>query len=289
MIAFVEWLAHRHVETLLRLLEGSDFFSAQSYNSAFVAGLDDLLGRIDDPAAREQIETMKKFDFGAYISRSLARAGFSGDSLQEHFHNLVVRLLLKPGKLFRGWQPDRHGSLDRRTRASIWNGIRNIAEKERNRRKWTTVMDTGTMGVMFASKQSNSSPIIDQFRRLVADRLGPLAAAILDWRLEGNQIKDMVANPLFNRPSQHAIKRETAAVKRLAHDFAIQNDDPGFLAAVERGMNAKARTVAKRQQAMAARQAGRKDGLGQDTATNEARGSRFAIDPHGLQVPRTAK
>jgi len=59
----------------------ADYFNPQQYNSAFVAGLNDLLGRIDDPAARKQIETMKNFDFGGYISRSLARAGFTGDSL----------------------------------------------------------------------------------------------------------------------------------------------------------------------------------------------------------------
>ena len=58
---FLEWLAHRNIETLLRLLEGADYFNPQQYNSAFVAGLDDLLGRIHDPAAREQIEAMKKF------------------------------------------------------------------------------------------------------------------------------------------------------------------------------------------------------------------------------------
>ena len=286
---FTEWLAHRDIAALLQLLEGADYFSPQSYNSAFVAGLDDLLGRIHDPAAREQIEALRDFDFGAYISRSLARAGFTGDSLQEHFHALVVRLLLKPGKLFRGWNPEVHGPLDRRLKNATWNGIRNIAEKERNRRKWTTSTDPGVMAGMFAGKQPHSSPIIDQFRRLVADRLGPLAAAILDWRIEGNEVKDMVAHPQFGSPSVYAIKREVQEIKKLAHEFAIQHDDPGFLNAVERGMAGEARTVQKRQQAMAARQAGRKDGLGPGTATNEARGNRFAIDSHGLQVPRTAK
>ena len=135
---FTEWLAHRHVETLLRLLEGADYFNPQQYNSAFVAGLNDLLGRIDDPAARDQIEAMKTFRLWSLYSRSLARAGFTGDNLQEHFHALVVRLLLKPGKLFRGWNPETHGPLDRRLKNATWNGIRNIAEKERNRRKWTT-------------------------------------------------------------------------------------------------------------------------------------------------------
>ena len=132
---FLEWLAHRHIETLLQLLEGADYFNPQSYNPAFYEGLNDLLGRIHDPATREQIEAMKKFDFASYIVRSLARAGFRADSLQEHFHALVVRLLLKPGKLFRGWNPEVHGPLDRRLKNATWNGIRNIAEKERNRRK----------------------------------------------------------------------------------------------------------------------------------------------------------
>jgi hypothetical protein len=256
---FVEWLAHRHVETLLRLLEGADYFNPQSYNSAFVAGLDDLLGRIHDPAAREQIEALRDFDFGSYIARSLARAGFTGENLQEHFHALVVRLLLKPGKLFRGWNPEVHGPLDRRMKSSTWNGIRNFAEKQRNRRKWSTNTDPGVMAGMFAGKQDHSSSLVDQFTRLVADRLGPLAAAILDWRFDGNEVKDMVGNPQFGSPSVYAIKREVQEIKRLAHEFAIQNDDPGFLAAVERGMNAEARTVQKRQQSMAARQVGRNE------------------------------
>ena len=58
---FLEWLAHRNIETLLHLLEGADYFNPQQYNSAFVAGLNDLLGRIHDPAAREQIEAMRDF------------------------------------------------------------------------------------------------------------------------------------------------------------------------------------------------------------------------------------
>ena len=54
MVAFVEWLAHRNVETLLRLLESADYFDPQQYNSAFIEGLNELLGRIHDPTAREQ-------------------------------------------------------------------------------------------------------------------------------------------------------------------------------------------------------------------------------------------
>jgi hypothetical protein len=121
-------------------------------------------------------------------------------------------------------------------------------------------MDTGTMAGMFAGRQPQSSPIIDQFRQLVAQRLGPLAAAILDWRLDGREIKDLIGNPQFGSPTTaYALKRETQEIKRLAHEFAKTHDDPGFLNAVERGMAGEARTVQKRQQTMAARQAGRND------------------------------
>ena len=240
-------------------MEGSQFFSPQSYNSAFLAGLTELKDRIHDPAAREQIEALRDFDFGNYIARSLVRAGFRGEDVQENFHNLVVKLILKPGRLFRGWNPDVHGPLDRRIKRSIWNFIRTAAETNtRHRRKWTST-DPITMGAMYAGKQSQSSPIIDQFRQLVAQRLGALAAAILDWRLEGRDIKDMVGHPEFERPSAHAVKREIQEIKKLAHQFALENDDPGFLNAVERGMAGEAKTVAKRQQAMAARQVGRND------------------------------
>lgn len=285
---FTEWLAHRDIAALLQLLEGADYFSPQSYNSAFVAGLDDLLGRIDDPAAREQIEAMKGFDFGSYIARSLARAGFVGDSLQEHFHALVVRLLLKPGKLFRGWNPERHGPLDRRLEC-------HLERDSQHSRKGT---QPSKMDDEHRSRR-DGRPI----RRKAASffRLGgpvqtpccrpawPLGRCYSRLEIGRKRGQRHGGTCQFGSPSVYAIKREVQEIKKLAHEFAIQHDDPGFLNAVERGMAGEARTVAKRQQAMAARQAGRKDGLGPGTATNEARGNRFAIDSHGLQVPRTAK
>ena len=172
-------------------------------------------------------------------------------------------MLLRPGKLFRGWNPEYHGPLDRRLKNATWNGIRNIAEKERNRRKWTTATDPGTMAGMFAGRQPHSSPLIDQFRRLVSQRLGALAAAILDWRLEGNEIKDLVGNPEVRQSNRlRTSSVRYSEIKRLAHEFAVKHDDPGFLNAVERGIAGEAKTVAKRQQTMAARQAGRHDGPG---------------------------
>lgn len=256
MVAFVDWLAHRNVETLLRLLESADYFDPQQYNSAFVEGLNELLGRIQDPTARDQVTAMKSFDFGNYISRSLQRSGFRGDDVQEHLHDVVVRLLLKPGKLFRGWNPKQHGSLDRRFKAAVWNRIRNISEKERNRRKWTTPTDPTTMGAMYAGREPHSSSLVDQFRSLVAQRLGTLGVFILDWRLGGRETRDLVGMPELGSPTVYRIKREVQQLKQLAHDFAVQHDDPDFLRSIERGMEGEAKTAQKRQQTVLTKQAG---------------------------------
>ena len=251
---FFDWLAHRNIETLLQLLEGTDYFDPQKYNSAFVAGMEEEMGRINDPAAREQIMALKDFDFGNYISRSLARSGFRGHELQDTFHDLVVKLLLRPGRLFKGWQPSKHGPLEKRFRRSVWNFIRTKATQNNRRRERTTVTDPVVLAGTIAGRQSHSSALVDQFRKLVANRLGKLASYILDWRLEGNQVKDLVGIPFMgNSISSFALKREINELKRLFHEFAIQHDDPGFLNAVKRGISGEAKTVAKRQQAMAAR------------------------------------
>jgi len=256
MIAFIEWIAHRDVVTLLRLLERADYFAPEKYNLAFVQGLDDLLGRIHDAAAREQIEILRDFDFANYISRSLQRTGFTGAELEEHFHDLITRLLVQPGKLFKGWNPTRHGPLERRFFRSVKNGLINIAEKTRNRRKWMTSTDPVALAERLPSRPDHSG-VMETFRQHVARRLGVLALAILDWRIDGKDTKDLVGRPDLGSPTAYTLKREIQAIKELARQFAAKSDDAAMIAGVRRAMAAEAETVAKRQRSVAARQAGR--------------------------------
>ena len=120
MFAFTEWVVYRDVLDLLRLLEAAEFFNPQDYNAVFEEELEKLLTRIHDPDARQQVLKMRGFDWGNYLARSLRRAGFPIDDLQDDFHAVVVKLLLSPGKVFKGWNPERHGPLERRFRASVW-------------------------------------------------------------------------------------------------------------------------------------------------------------------------
>ena len=126
-----EWYNRLDTAARLQLLESAAYFSPQSYNSVFQRELDELLNRISDEGARQEIMELKSsFDFSNYILNSLKRAGIkSEDQQQEDFHQIAVRLLVSPGKLFTGWVPGKHGPLSRRFRAATWNSIRNILEK----------------------------------------------------------------------------------------------------------------------------------------------------------------
>jgi hypothetical protein len=255
MALFMDWLVHRDAATLLRLLEHLEFFDPKSYNPAFEAELDKLLARINDPGLRQQVAKLHNFDWGNYIARSLKRAGFKGDdAVQENLHQIAIKLLVKPGGLFRRWNPTKNPNFERRFRASVWNAIRNIVEKNRNYRKRMTATDPAMMAQTHPERRAYSD-VIDQFRQLVSRKLGPLASGILDQRLRGEESKTLVAHSELGSPTAYALKREIGEIKKLAHQFAVQSGDPAFLSKLEKAMAAEAGTVTKRKAAMAGRQA----------------------------------
>lgn len=254
MAMFLNWMVYRDVGELLRLLESAEWFDPSNYNQVFNGQLEKLIHHLPDGDAKQQAMAMRGFDFGGYISRSLRQAGFrDDDALQEAFHSIAVKLLVEPGKLF-VWNPGRHGPLDRRFRRSVWNSIRNLAEKNRNRRRWMTDHDPAMMAGQFAGRQPYNN-IIGEFRQVVLQRLGKLALAILDARLSDEELKGLVGRSELGSPSAYQLKRETGEVKRLAHQFAAQSGDSEFVRMVNQAFDAQAITFAKRKQSVAARQA----------------------------------
>jgi hypothetical protein len=252
MLTFLNWIVCRDVAAQLRLLEAAEFFNPQDYNPVFDQELEKLLDRLPDSEARRQAAEMKSFDWGSYIARSLARAGFRDDDQQEAFHQIVVKLLVSPGKLFTNWEPGRHGPLERRVRQSVWNGIRNIAEKSRNRRKAVALADPAVMAGQYAGRQPYSD-LTDRFRQVVAEKLGTVALTILDARLSGEETKSLVGRPEIGTPSAFYVKKEVQAIKDLAQQFAARLGDPAFADMVARAMGREAATVEKRKQSTAAR------------------------------------
>lgn len=255
MLTFLDWTVRHDLAAQLRLLESAEYFNPQDYNGVFEGELAKVLARIPDSEAREQAAAMKGYDWATYIESSLRRAGFKDDDQQEAFHQIVVRLLVSPGKLLRTWKPGHHGPLERRFRRSVWNSIRNLAEKTRNRRRWMQSADPVAMAERLPGRRPYSS-LIDEFRNLVGERLGNLAVAILDARLAGEDMKNLVGRNEIGTPSAFYVKRETGEIKRLAQHFAAHLGDPAFAKMVARAMEGEAATIEKRKQSMAARQAG---------------------------------
>jgi hypothetical protein len=114
-----------------------------------------------------------------------------------------------------------------------------------------TSADPVAMAGRFAGRAPHSD-VVDEFQRLVAQRLGRLALAIFDARMEGRNMKDLVGLSSIGTPSAFLLKREIRAIKQLAQHFAQRTGDSTFAAMVEKAMDAEKRTV-KRKAAVAAK------------------------------------
>ena len=222
----------------LLLRENSD---VSDYNGLFRAEVQRLLSKLTDPGRRQDAIAMQTFDFSRYILRSLRNAGFRDqNSLTERLHEITVKLLVSPGRLFAGYDETRHGPLSARFKVSMSRLIMNMLAKEANRRRHFSAMPIDMMPATAEPDLGTSEDLIGGFRELIQQRLGPPALQVFDARLAERPIKDMVGL------SRHSVKKAVGQIKRLAMSYARELGDPGFLRQIERLMEKEAATVQKR-------------------------------------------
>lgn len=89
---------------------------------------------------------------------------------------------------------------------------------------------------------SGDEEAIEEFRRLVKERLGDLSLAVLDLRLAGGDTKSLVNSPKYGSPSSYRIKQVVQAIKGLAQEFG----DEEFKSGVEKAMAGEQKTMNKR-------------------------------------------
>ncbi|MGO8745962.1 MAG: hypothetical protein ACLQNE_08220 [Thermoguttaceae bacterium] len=108
-----------------------------AYDDLFNKELDAVLPTLRSTDDRQRLASMRGFGWTNYIAACLRNAGFreQGD-LEERIHDVVVKLLVSPGALFRGYDERRHGPLDLRFKRSVANAVKNVVEKENNRKKY---------------------------------------------------------------------------------------------------------------------------------------------------------
>ncbi len=221
------------------------------YDALFDKELTRLLPRISDPAEQARLHGMIGTRWTNYIAASLRNAGFRDQaSLQEKIHDVIVGLLVSPGGLFRNYDETRHGPFDLRWKRSVANAVKNAAEKERNRRRFLPTASLGQeRGDDLPGRPSaeNDEQVIDDFRRLVRNRLGNLGIAVLDARLAGQETKRLVGREDLGTPGRFVSKRVVSQVKDLANEFAQRHADPAFLREIERAREREMATIQKRQ------------------------------------------
>ena len=157
---------------------------------------------------------------------------------------MASRLLM--GKLFSGFDEKISGRMDLRFKRSVSNGLRNVVEKIRNRRRYLPTASTEYEPAARSSPVRDGEQVIEDFRQLVRSRLGELALAVFDLRMSGGETKSLVGSPSVGSPSGFAVKRVVGQIKVLARQYVAALGDPVFLRNVERAMEREGATIQKR-------------------------------------------
>jgi hypothetical protein len=238
------------------------------YDALFDKELERLLPRISDPTERNRLRGMLGQQWTNYIAAALRNAGFREQgSLQEKIHDVAVKLLVTPGGLFRDYDGSRHGPFDLRWKRSVANAVKNVAEKERNRRRLIPTVPIGQdfqpggvraddLPDRTSAGRQDDERLIDDFRQLVRSRCGELGIGVLDARLAGQETKSLVGRADLGSPGRFVIKAAVQRIKSLAREYAERRGNPAFLRDIERAMEREEETVQKRLRTTAARQTG---------------------------------
>ena len=252
MKTFWEWVAE------FRLLGENYFtFDPKQYNQLFDQELEKVIARTTDPAHHQALEGMQGFNWMSYIAASVRNSGFRDQrEVQERSHDIAVKLLV--GGLFRDYDETRHGPMDLRFKRSVGNAIRNIVEKEKNRRHYlpTMPLDQAAEPSSMTNDDGGSEKIIQGFRNLVRKRLGGLGVAVLQVRLDGGETKSLVGCKELGSPGKWKIKQVVQQVKELLGQFAAAIGDSELLRRVARAMAAESETIEKRRKSTRAARLG---------------------------------
>jgi hypothetical protein len=232
---FTKWI-DADTDRLLRLLEVSEQFPRAGVNDIFNKQIDQIRHQVP-PEQRRELEAAKGFDLCGYISKSLRNAGFQPADVDPLTQDVVIRLLVDPGNLIRGWngQP-----FMPRVKVSIRNAVLNLVEKRQRRRRWFPHAPPDDLAMHAAPDSEDET--IERFRQEVQDQLGDLALAVLDAKLDSVNLISLVGMPELVSPSHYQIKKAVQQVKQLAASFGDEN----FRLMVAKAMADEQETLAKR-------------------------------------------
>jgi hypothetical protein len=217
-----------------------------AYNDLFHQELERLLSRLTDPTQRQHAESMLDFDWTRYMAGAIRHSGITAqDEIDERVHEIVIRMLISPGGLFRDYDERRHGPFPLRFKRALANTLKNLTEKERNRRRYIPsipIRQEFEPDLPARGMPESDPKLLDEFRELVRRHLGAIAVRIFDARLEGIEMKTLPG------VSSYTVKKTVQEIKALARRYAVR--DPNLLRQIERLMAAEEMTAQRRKAAM---------------------------------------
>jgi Arc/MetJ family transcription regulator len=235
------------IDTLMKTLNLwlllREHFDPVAYNQLFRQEIESLSRRLTDHRQRQDLANLEDFDWVGYIAASLRNAGYRDQEVEDRVHEIVVRLLVLPGTLFQGYDERRHGPLIARFKTAVGNAIRNQVEEDRNRRKRLQQI---SMPIAVLNLPPHDAGLIEEFRELIRQRLGPLALAVFDSRLEGEQVKSLVGVADLGSPTAYLLKQAVQRLKRLAAEYGRGMNDHDFTSRIEAAIDREAQRRARR-------------------------------------------
>lgn len=250
--SFSRWLIWRRptcpTADLLRFLEVSSEFDQEGFNLLFYRELQQWTKQY--PHQEKNLSPLMRYNFVGYIARSLRNAGFRDHDIDPLVHEVVVKLLVAPGGLFEV-SPDQ-APFEPRFKASVRNAIINLVEKNRTRQRRIPSVsinqdsESAPVQVAARSEAPSDGDAVEAFRQLVRKRLGATTLAILDHRLQGGELRAVIGNEDFGKPSSYRVKLVVQSIKKLAEEFAQERGDEGFLRQVQRAMAGSSEVVQRR-------------------------------------------
>ena len=148
---------------------------------------------------------------GNYIASQLRKANFH-DDIDDHLQHIVTKLLIEPGNLFRGWNPDKHGPLDRRFGASVRNEIAKLIQKAQNRRKYVP-----TVPLASHDRAIQQDPSQAFLRDEIMEKIGVLGVAVFDCLRAGVCPSVLVGRVELGNPSSYRVKKVKREVVTKAY------------------------------------------------------------------------
>jgi hypothetical protein len=219
----------------LLLVEGGRF-DREAFNDVFRRQLDALLPGVTDERRRASLERVRDVDFVGYILAALRNAGLGDDrDREEAAHDVVVQLLVQPGQLFSGYDPDRSGPMEARFALSVRNAVLNVLRSRRRREPLSRAVGGTGVEAVPDRRRGGDDEVLAAFLRYLKAEVGDDAVKLLTAKLDDElSQRDVIRHPEFRGMGEWRVRRLMARIRDAARAFAEREGDDESLAAITR-------------------------------------------------------